>query len=205
MVCSRGCDLTALYRGVAVNAVEQKAVSLPLPIDNFAIPQRWRGKNVLLVPAAPEWAALDFSAVVECRTSLKHFFGSADTWPPDELTLEEDRADLAWHKREFDAKSSFAYHLLDHDASECLGCLYLYPTAAQEHDAEAYLWVHTRLAQVQATFIENEVIEWVRQCWPFSAVAWPGRFIPFTDWEVAARPNYYASNRVSDTPLNIGI
>ena len=119
--------------------------------------------------------------------------------------IEEDRADLAWHKREFDAKSSFAYHLLDHDASECLGCLYLYPTAAQEHDAEAYLWVHTRLAQVQATFIENEVIEWVRQCWPFSAVAWPGRFIPFTDWEVTARPNYYASNRVSDTPLNIGI
>lgn len=99
----------------------------------------------MLVPASPEWGELDYAAVMASRQHIKHLFGPGDTWPPDDLSMEEDIADLAWHWREFSTRRSFAYHLLDPTGLSCLGCLYLYPTASAAHDAEAYLWTHISL------------------------------------------------------------
>ena len=168
---------------------------LPLPTDGFRVPSRWQGEHSLLVPAGPGWVELDLAAVTASRPKLKHLFGPGDPWPPDDLDADEDRADLVWHEQEFQARQSFAYHLLNHEASQCLGCLYIYPTASRDHDAEAYLWTHIDLDWPRANRIENEVIEWVTHQWPLAAVAWPGRTISFTDWEDAALPNYYACNR----------
>lgn len=172
---------------------------LPLPTDGFRVPQRWRGEHILLVPATPRWVELDFAAVIASRRKLKHLFGPSDSWPPDDLDAAADHADLAWHEHEFRTRQSFAYHLLNHGASECLGCLYIYPTASRDHDAEAYLWTHIDLETARANLIENEVIDWVTHEWPFAAIAWPGRFIPFADWEDAAIPNYYARYRNAGT------
>jgi hypothetical protein len=178
---------------------------LPLPLNGFPVPATWRGEQVLLVPASPEWVGLDCAAVIESRSKLKHIFGPQDSWPPADLNREMDEADLAWHALEFSNRSSFAYHLLSHDRQQCLGCLYLYPTASRNHDAEAYLWTHIRLNASQATLIEDEVIDWVTRDWPFRAVAWPGRLIPFEQWEEADIPNYYASTRmVSDSSVSGG-
>lgn len=172
----------------------------PLPTDGFRVPRRWQGEHSLLVPAAPRWVELDYGAVMASRRKLRNLFRRADTWPPADLTLEGDRADLAWHEQEFEARRSFAYLLLNNDASRCLGCLYLYPTASRDHDAEAYLWTHINMSTAQANRIENEVIHWVTHQWPFVAVAWPGRFIPFAAWEKAAIPNYYACYRTPPEP-----
>ncbi|MCM0612953.1 hypothetical protein KFJ24_10770 [Marinobacter sediminum] len=176
----------------------------PLPINDFPVPAMWRGEWALLVPAAPEWVELDYAAVIESRSKLKHIFGPRDDWPPDDLDADMDEADLAWHAREFSSRSSFAYHLLSHDRQRCLGCLYLYPTASRNHDAEAYLWTHIGLTASQANLIEDEVIGWVSRDWPFRSVAWPGRFIPFTQWEKADIPNYYASIRMIADPSATG-
>ncbi|WP_372958211.1 hypothetical protein [Marinobacter sp.] len=169
----------------------------PLPVTNFPVPAQWSGKHVLLVPAGREWVSVDYPAVMESRSKLKHLFGPRDQWPPDDLTREMDEADLAWHAREFASRRSFAYHLLSHDQQRCLGCLYLYPTASREHDAEAYLWTHIGLNASQATLIEDEVIHWVSRDWPLRSVAWPGRFIPFNQWDESGLPNYYASTRMA--------
>lgn len=111
-----------------------------------------------------------------------------------------DRADLVWHKQDFHQRKSFAYHLLNHEASQCLGCLYIYPTASRDHDAEAYLWTHIDLNTTRANLIKNEVIDWITHQWPLAAIAWPGRSIPFAEWEEAALPNYYACYRTVRTP-----
>ena len=177
---------------------------LPLPTDGFRVPRRWRAGHSLLVPAGPAWVELDFAAVVASRSKLKHLFGPSDPWPPEDLDRETDRADLEWHQAEFLARRSFAYHLLNHDADQCLGCLYIYPTASRDHDAEAYLWTHIDLDRARAARIETEVIDWVTHQWPLAAVAWPGRFIPFADWEDAALPNYYACYRTVRAPPEQG-
>lgn len=38
----------------------------------------------------------------------------------------------------------------------------------------------------------EEVMQWLATDWPFTAVAWPGRTIAFSDWP---HPNYYALRR----------
>jgi hypothetical protein len=177
----------------------------PLSVDDFLVPAFWHGEQVLLVPAHPEWVDLDYAAVIASRSKLKHIFGPQDDWPPEDLNPEMDESDLGWHAREFERLRSFAYHLLSHDRQRCLGCLYLYPSASQEHDAEAYLWTHISLAETQAALIETEVINWVNQEWPVKAVAWPGRFIPFSQWEKADIPNYYASTRMNEDSFAAGI
>jgi hypothetical protein len=168
----------------------------PLPIGDFNVPVRWQGEQVLLVPASPEWVELDYKAVMESRGKLRHLFGPTDTWPPGDLNLRMDEADLAWHAREFESQRSFAYHMLSHDQQQCLGCLYLYPSASKQHDAEAYLWTHINLSAERARLAEEEVIDWVTRHWPFKTVAWPGRFIPFGQWDGARTPNYYAIMRI---------
>ena len=131
---------------------------LPLPTDGFRVPQHWRDEHTLLMPAAPQWVELDFAAVIASRRKLKHLFGPTDSWPPDDLDLAVDHADLAWHEQEFQARQSFAYHLLNHGASKCLGCLYIYPTVGRGHDAEAYPWTHIDLDAGRANLIESEVV-----------------------------------------------
>lgn len=48
-------------------------------------------------------------------------------WPTPDLTIEEDLIDLAWHQREFEAKSSFVFTVINKDQLECLGRIYFYP------------------------------------------------------------------------------
>jgi len=158
----------------------------------------------MLVPASPEWGELDYAAVMASRQHIKHLFGPGDTWPPDDLSMEEDIADLAWHWREFSTRRSFAYHLLDPTGLSCLDCLYLYPTASAAHDAEAYLWTHISLPRERAAQMEDEVIAWIEGAWPFTAIAWPGRFIAFSAWSAAGLPNYYASTRAQQPQSDVG-
>jgi len=178
----------------------------PLPTEGFSIPPRWEGEHIMLVSAAPQWVEMDFAAVIASRKKLKHLFGPTDSWPPEGLDITANYADLAWHEKEFQARRSFAYHLLNHEANQCLGCLYIYPTASRDHDAEAYLWSHIELDTPLANLIESEVIDWVIHEWPFFKIAWPGRFIPFSVWVKAEVPNYYACCRdMGTSPLSLGI
>lgn len=168
---------------------------LPLQLGDFTPPTRWYGRQLMLVSAGPEWVAQDYAAVMASRRHIKHLFGPRDSWPPDDLSIEDNLADLEWHRQEFSALRSFAYHLLDPEGLACLGCLYLYPTASDAHDAEAYLWTHVSLPREQAAQMEDEVIAWINGSWPFAAIAWPGRVIAFDAWAAAGLPNYYASTR----------
>lgn len=168
----------------------------PLIADNgFTVPQRWQGRHVLLIPADPDWGRLDYEAVQVSRGALRGFFGPGDSWPPEDLTLADDRADLAWHAREFQLQRSFAYHLMGTGCTTCLGCLYLYPSISDEHDAEAYLWTRSDLAHEPSRAMEAEVINWVTQVWPFTALAWPGRRISWRAWRQENLPGYYARQR----------
>ena len=167
------------------------AFHLRLP-TGFQAPAVWQGQQCLLVPAAPCWVKLDYAAVIASRGQLQGLFGAGDAWPPADLTQADDKADLAWHEQEFAQGKSFAYSLLSTDRERCLGCLYLYPTASPEHDAEAYLWAAATEPELVRAAVVAEVMQWLARDWPFAALAWPGRAIAFSDWPY---PNYYAVRR----------
>ena len=178
-------------------ATESSAMSFrPLLPAGFDVPLEWRGRHCVAVPAAPRWVALDYAAVMASRESLHGLFGAGDDWPQRDLSREQDEADLAWHEDEFHRGASFAYSLFSLDMQRCVGCLYLYPTASLAHDAEAYLWAATTEPEEIREAIENEVIQWLEQAWPFQAIAWPGRRISFAEWDW---PNYYAACRGADS------
>lgn len=164
----------------------------PLLSPVGSAPTRWQGSHCIAVPAAPHLAALDHAAVMAGRQALEGLFGPGDPWPPATLTRAEDEADLAWHEREFRQGRSFAYSLLDREMQACLGCVYLYPTASPDHDGEAYLWTTVTRTQALRRAVAGEVTDWLERTWPFRALAWPGRTIPFSRWRF---PNYYAEQR----------
>jgi hypothetical protein len=161
----------------------------------LSVPSGWQGNLVRLLPCAPQWVTQDIEAVRVSRDRLRQLFRPDDAWPADDIDEDEDRADLAWHAAEFEARRSFAYHLFDPEGSRCLGCLYLYPTRSEKHDGEAYLWTRTDLPAGQADAIESEVMIWIASVWSFTALAWPGRRIPFDQWDSDQTPNYYVVTR----------
>jgi|GEM_PF-89190 len=170
----------------------------PLNLGGFRAPELWQGDRVVLIPASPRWAEADLAAVRSSRPQLRNLFGPDDNWPPADLSLADDTADLAWHAEEFAAGRSFAYHLLNPERTQCVGCLYLYPTASLAHDGEAYLWTRSDLDREQARAMEQEVLGWVDTEWPFTALAWPGRGLSFADWRRYQAPNYYGAMRFAE-------
>jgi SAM-dependent methyltransferase len=84
---------------------------------------------------------LDYTA---WHNSIKHLtgvFGPSSTWPPEEMTLEENAIDLAWHQREHETNSSYAFTVKSPDNTRLLGCVYINPPRKLGFDAEVFYWV----------------------------------------------------------------
>ncbi len=126
----------------------------------------------------------DYEAVMTSRDQLRGVFGPQSTWPAADLTLEQDLIDLGWHQKEFQNRTSFAYTVMSLGESRCLGCVYIYPAAPADYDAQVILWVRqSELASGLEDRLLAEVKTWIAQAWPFEQVAFPGREIPWADWQ----------------------
>src|SRR5690348_4993418 len=109
---------------------------------------------------------------------------SAGRWPVDGFTLDDDRAQIARHEADHEARRSFAFVLLNPARDEALGCVYLNPlaaylqrTGADEDTRTRYpadsamvtFWLRqdqqdTGLAEIAAEAIN----EWLSTAWPLS-------------------------------------
>lgn len=118
-------------------------------------------------------AELDLPAVLGSRERLWSIYGEAWGWPPADLTLEEDREDLARHEREIEAHESFDYALFDEEETELLGCVYIDPTDLDPalDGALVSWWVVDRLAgtEVEAA-LDAAVPAWLERDWPLAPV-----------------------------------
>lgn len=168
-----------------------------LVAEDWPVPEGFQESGWLLVPTGPVLARVDLEAVQVSQSLLHHLFRPEDDWP-GELNLEANRADLAWHAREFRARRSFTYSILTAGYDCCLGCLYLYPSLSPVHEAEAYLWVRADLPTNLARRVETTIEVWVDTVWPFSHVAWPGRQIPWAYWQHFRAPSYDVHCRRGD-------
>lgn len=126
---------------------------------------------------------LDYPAVMGSRERLWSYYGEAWGWPSAEMTLEEDRKDLARHEREIEAHQSFNYALFDADETALLGCVYVDPPEKPGADAELAWWVVDELvgSEVEAA-LDALVPAWMAAEWPFREPRYLGRDISWQDW-----------------------
>ncbi len=146
-----------------------------VPLD-FKIPEKFETKRFKLRKLTVNDAEKDFDAVISSVNHLKGIFGPGSEWPPQDLTLEQNRAYLIQHQKEFEERIGFAYTVMDSNESQCLGCVYIYPLQTPDFDAVVFLWVRkTEYEKGLDPFLFKAVKEWVKAEWPFKKVAYPNR------------------------------
>lgn len=152
--------------------------------SSFEPPKQLDVERFVFRPLTIDDAKQDYAAVMESRDRLSGVFGPSNEWPSSELTLSQNRLDVAWHHKEFQRRDAFTYAVVDPDDTVEFGCCYIQPTQQPTYDAAVYFWVSERgLDSGLAEPIESRLRSWIATAWPFEAVAYPGRDIPWTDWE----------------------
>ncbi|MEM6622322.1 MAG: hypothetical protein AAF674_08855 [Pseudomonadota bacterium] len=86
----------------------------------------------ILAPAVVEE---DYQVVMDSAPRLRGFMGG--DWPAG-LSLADNRDDLAWHVKEFQANRSFAWVVRQEDG-RYQGCLYIFPRF-MEDAADVIIW-----------------------------------------------------------------
>jgi hypothetical protein len=117
---------------------------------------------------------IDHPAVMGSRERLWAKYGEAWGWPPETMTLEADREDLAHHEAEIAAHETFNYAVLDEGETELLGCVYIDPPDAQSPegtDAVASWWVVDKAAGTDLErALDDFVPRWLSETWGFGSV-----------------------------------
>jgi hypothetical protein len=115
-------------------------------------------------------AEIDHPAVMGSRESLWAKYGDAWGWPPPDMTLEQDREDLAHHEREIAAHETFNYAVLDEGETRLLGCVYLDPAGDEPGGDVIVSWwvVDDCVGMPLDVELERFVPEWVTGEWPFT-------------------------------------
>ncbi len=81
------------------------------------------------------------------------------------MSLERNRQDLVRHARDFDIRRGFTYTILDDQA--VIGCVYIYPSDRDGHDAEVSSWVRESRAKMDKV-VFTVLTDWIADAWPFS-------------------------------------
>jgi hypothetical protein len=117
---------------------------------------------------------IDYPAVMKSRERLWARYGEAWGWPPETMTHEQDRIDLAHHEQEIAARESFNYAVLSDDESELLGCVYIDPPELDSPagtDAISSWWVvDSHVGGDLEAALEEFVPRWLRDTWGFTFV-----------------------------------
>jgi hypothetical protein len=131
------------------------------------------GDGFRLEPLGPEHNERDHVAWMSSIDHIRATPGFEDTKWPTLMSLADNLADLEEHARDFRERRGFTYSVLDGD--EVIGCVYIYPSRSEGHDATVRSWVRESRA-------EMDIPLWR------AVSSWLGRDWPFTDLEYAPRP-----------------
>ncbi|MDX2307165.1 MAG: hypothetical protein NW216_02895 [Hyphomicrobium sp.] len=154
----------------------------PLVPPDFLVPDRLDCGTFHLRMLAIGDFEKDYAAVMASAERLTGLLDPDSPWPAG-LTLEEDMIDLAWHQREFTLRHSFAYTVMSNDGIDCLGCCYIFPSNVPAYDATAFYWVREGSDALERDRdLGNVLRNWLKDVWPFRAVAFPGRDITWPVW-----------------------
>jgi len=156
-------------------------MQLDLP-DSFKPPSKLIHPKFIARKLKASDVYLDYVAVMSSIETIKNTRGGS--WPTSDLSFEDDMIDLAWHQREFENRSSFAYTIMNPNESKCLGCFYLYPVgyrgeAPENSDVDVSFWV-TQKAYDDGLYrqLYKTLKVWLAKQWPFKQPHWSNLEIP---------------------------
>lgn len=128
---------------------------------------------------------LDMPAVMGSQRRLWSIYGEAWGWPPEDMTTEQDREDLARHEAEIAAHESFNYALFDEAETVLIGCVYIDPPEKAGADAEISWWVRDEYVGTPvADALDALIPTWIATAWPFAAPRYIGTDITWQEWLV---------------------
>jgi hypothetical protein len=151
--------------------------------DDFVVPAKLETERFRLRMLTVDDAEKDYDAVM---SSIEHLKNPSDpnSWPMEDMTLDEDREDLRIHQEEFQNRVAFAYTVMSLNEDRCLGCVYIDPPGKKGFDSKVYLWARSsELASGFEELLYKVVKKWVKDEWPFRNTAYPGREIGWDQWE----------------------
>ena len=74
------------------------------------------------------------------------------------------------------AATGFTYTVLAPDGDDVIGCVYIYPSRDERHDADVRSWVRADVAELDAA-LHAAVSRWLAEDWPFAAVDYADRLL----------------------------
>lgn len=157
-----------------------KKGKINLPSD-FNAPENYKTDEFYFSVLEPSITEIDYQAVMSSRISLRKIFSANDTWPSENMTIEENTQDLIRHESEFRQKKAFAYSVFTTNKDEYIGCVYINPTVKNDFDCEVYLWVKDSRNELDQKLFQ-EIKKWLMGYWNLFSIAFPGRDISWRDW-----------------------
>lgn len=135
------------------------------------IPQGFQTERLRVRPLTIHDLVKDYDAVMSSRVELRGLFHGSD-WPREDLTLEQDLIDLAWHQKEFQIGGSYTYTVISLDESQVLGCIYLFPPTSPGTEADLLWWVRTsELGSGLKAHLREALRHWLIHDWKLARVA----------------------------------
>ena len=147
--------------------------SPPFVPEDFVPPAGLAADLFVLEPLGPEHTEPDYDAWTSSMEHIRSTPGFTGGDWPREMTLEENRADLERHARDFANRTGFTYTVLDPSDRDVIGCVYIYPDKTGESDAEVMSWVRASRASSDAA-LRALVSGWLEAAWPFERVSYAG-------------------------------
>jgi hypothetical protein len=126
-----------------------------------------------LEPLGPQHNERDYAAWTGSLEHVRATPGFPDGSWPHPMSLEENRADLERHARDFAARTGFTYTVLDPSDGDVIGCVYIYPLR-DDPGAEVSSWVREDRAALDVPLAEH-IAAWLDAAWPFEHVSYKGR------------------------------
>jgi len=148
--------------------------SPPFVPEDFVPPAGLAADLFALEPLGPEHTESDYDAWTSSMEHIRSTPGFTGGDWPREMTLEENRADLERHARDFAARTGLTYTVLDPESRDVIGCVYIYPSKRDDRDAQVLLWVRASRAELDGP-LWTAVHDWLARDWPFTAVDDHGR------------------------------
>jgi RimJ/RimL family protein N-acetyltransferase len=141
----------------------------------FTVPLTLRTDRFALVPLTVAHNEGDLEA---WSSSVAHIHATPGftgrPWPDEPMTLARNEADLRGHVADFEQRQGFTFSVLSQPGDEVIGCVYLYPSSDDDHDAEVRSWVRSTRADLDTPLYEA-VSRWLEEEWPFTAIDYAPR------------------------------
>jgi hypothetical protein len=138
--------------------------------DDFEVPLRLETLSFVLEPLGPEHNERDHEAWTSSIDHIRATPGFAGRRWPYPMPLEGNLADLEAHRADFEARTAFAYTVLDPRAGDVMGCVYVDRDESRAGSVTVRSWVRATRADLDEP-LRATVTAWLERDWPFASVS----------------------------------